>query len=215
MIDDNLTQKAINQALECSWNEAIQTNLKILKLYPDDIDTLNRLSRSYYESGQLAKAKKTSLKIIKIDSSNNIALKAIEKYKHSLPLRGRVNRNINPSVFIEEPGKTKITNLINVGSSNTCSCLDSGDEIFLVTHTHKVALIDSEGKYVGKLPDDLSARLRSLIKGGNEYQVYIKSVEDKNIKVLIKETTRGNEFKNVQSFPRESSESISEDFTDP
>ena len=42
-MDDTLTQKAINLALKCDWSEAIKTNLKILKINPSDIDTLNRL----------------------------------------------------------------------------------------------------------------------------------------------------------------------------
>lgn len=212
-MEENLTQKAIDLALNGSWSEAIKINLKILKINSNDVDSLNRLSRSYYENGDILKAKRTSLKVIKIDPDNSIALKAVEKYKHGSANIGG-NRNIDPSVFIEEPGKTKITSLINVGSSNTCSCLDSGDEVFLVTHTHKVSLINSKGKYLGRLTDDLSAKLRGLIKGGNKYKVFIKSVEGKNVKVLIKEFSRGEEFKNTQSFPREVSESIGENFSD-
>ncbi|KKP48024.1 MAG: Tetratricopeptide TPR_2 repeat protein [Candidatus Woesebacteria bacterium GW2011_GWA1_33_30] len=213
-MDDTLTQKAINLALKCDWSEAIKTNLKILKINPSDIDTLNRLSRSYYENGDLTKAKKTSLNVLKIDSTNNIALKAVKKYKQSKVKKINHTKNIDTSIFIEEPGKTKLINLINVGSSSTCACLNSGDEVILTTHTHKVSLIDCEGRYIGRLPDDLSAKLRNLIKGGNEYKAYVKSVEGKDVKVLIKEARRGEEFKNVQSFPRESLESITETFSD-
>ena len=180
-MNDNLPQEAIDLALKRKWAEAIKVNLQILKNYPDDIDTLNRLSRAYYEHGDIIKARKTSLSVLKIDPGNNIAIKATEKYKSAAKNKSKANKkgdqNIDPSVFIEEPGKTKITNLINVGSVNTCSCLDSGDEIFLVTHTHKVSITNSDGKYIGRLPDDLSAKLRRFIKGGNEYRVFVKSVE--------------------------------------
>src|SRR3989339_1592507 len=105
-MDDTLTQKAINLALKCDWSEAIKTNLKILKINPSDIDTLNRLSRSYYENGDLTKAKKTSLNVLKIDSTNNIALKAVKKYKQSKVKKINHTKNIDTSIFIEEPGKT-------------------------------------------------------------------------------------------------------------
>lgn len=217
-MDENLSQKAIDLALNCKWNEAVKVNKKILKLNINDIDTLNRLSRSYYEIGDTIKANKTSLKVLKIDPGNNIAIKAIEKYKNSSKNKTNenlsFNQNIDPSVFIEEPGRTKLINLINVGSINTCSCLDSGDEIFIIPHTHKVSLTNSEGKYVGRLPDDLSSKLRRFIKGGNEYKVFVKSVEGKNLKVIVKEVARGLEFKNIQSFPREISESVAENFSD-
>ncbi|HCR35607.1 hypothetical protein A2130_00780 [Candidatus Woesebacteria bacterium GWC2_33_12] len=213
-MEENLTQKAIELALKCDWTEAVKINLKILRTNPNDIDTLNRLSRSYYENGDLIKAKKTSLKVLRNDKNNSIAMKAVEKYKLKLPRSTKDHRNVDPSVFIEEPGKTKLINLINLGSSYTCACLSSGDEIILATHTHKVSLTNLDGKYIGKLPDDLSAKLRRLIKGGNEYRVYVKSVDGKNVKVLIKETSRGDEFKNTQSFPRELSESVTETFSD-
>jgi hypothetical protein len=72
-----------------------------------------------FENGDIPKAKKTSLNVLKIDPGNNIALKAIEKYKNFSKVKSNgnisINQNVDPSVFIEEPGKTKLINLINVG----------------------------------------------------------------------------------------------------
>ena len=115
-MEENLTQKAVDLAIKCNWTEAIKINLKILKSNSNDIEALNRLSRSYYENGNTVNAKKTSLKVIKIDPNNNIALKAIEKYKQVKTSSKRIHQNVDPSVFIEKPGKTKLINLINVGS---------------------------------------------------------------------------------------------------
>lgn len=214
MMDDNLTQNAIDFALNCNWLEAIKINLKILKSNSSDLDALNRLSKAYYENGELIKAKKISKKVVKLEPNNAIANRAIDKYKFIKIKTVGVDRNVDPSVFIEETGKTRIINLINVGSNNTCVCLGSGDEIFLVAHTHKVSLENQDGKYIGRVPDDLSATLRKLIKGGNKYKVYVKSVEGKIVKVLIKEISRGEKFKNTQSFPKEQSVSVSENFPD-
>lgn len=212
-MEENLAQKAINFTLECNWNEAIKTNLLILKKDTEDIDALNRLAHAYFEKGEINKAKTTSRKVLKISPSNNIAIKALEKYKLGKTSETK-NRNIDVSVFIEEPGKTKLTNLINIGSSKTCSCLNAGDEVILRPHSHRVTVTTMAGSYIGKLTDDLSARLRKLIKAKNVYRVFIKSANKKEIAILIKEVERGHEYKNTPSFPREILESDGETFSE-
>lgn len=229
-MDDELAQIAINCALQCNWEEAIKTNLLILKENNEDVDALNRLSRAYFEIGEVSKAKKTSLEAIKISPINNIAINALEKYKHYTPLKtakkninkngaktlqkdnesSKSNRSNDASVFIEEPGKTKITTLINLGPENVYSLLSAGDIVKLTPHTHKVSVTTTSGAYIGKLTDDLSARIRKLTKGGNKYLVLIKSIAKNCVKIFIKELSRGKELQNTQSFPRETSESLDE-----
>lgn len=215
MNDNNLKEIAINLALNCKWEEAIKINKQILKLDDTDIDAMNRLSRAYYESGDLKHAKQISKKVLGIEQSNNIAKRALEKYGNSnskLPAKDNI---VDVSDFLEEPGKTKQVNLLNVGASKAITCLDSGDELILSTHSHKVTLTTLEGVYVGKLPDDLSARLRNLVKSGNKYKVLVKSVSKSTVKIFIREILRGKEIKNVQSFPRETSESGNEFSSQP
>lgn len=234
-MDDDLAQIAINCALQCNWNDAIKNNLSILKENDEDVDALNRLSRAYFENGDITKAKKTSLKVLKISSINNIAINAIEKYKHYIPSKnkgGKIEKdksklllkerqgkeknktssehNRDASTFIEEPGKTKLTTLINLGPENVYSLLSAGDKVLITPYTHKVSVTTTTGSYIGKLADDLSARLRKLIKGGNKYEVLVKSVSKNCVKVFIKETKKGKDLINTQSFPRESSESFDE-----
>lgn len=215
-MDDELAQVAINCALQCDWKEAIKTNLLILKETKDDIDALNRLSRAYFESGDNAKAKRASLEVLKISPSNNIAIKSLEKYKHSPSKQASEvqkmsnEHNRDASVFIEEPGKTKLTTLINLGSEKVYSFLSAGDEVLITPHTHKVSVTTVDGAYIGRLTDDLSARIRRFVKGGNKYQVLIKSASKNCVKVFIKETQKGKDLINTQSFPREASESVGE-----
>lgn len=210
-MDDELAQIAINCALQSNWHDAIKNNLLILKENKDDVDALNRLSRAYFENGDIAKAKKTSNNVLKIDSTNSIAIKALDKYKHCSPIKSikdQISSNITS--FIEEPGKTKITTLINLGSENTYSRLSAGDEVLLTPYTHKVSVTTMSGAYIGKLTDDLSARLRRFIKGGNKYIILVKSVNKNAFKVFIKEIKKGKDLKNTDSFPREALESFGE-----
>lgn len=202
-MDENLAQIAINLALKCKWEEAILINNKILKKDITDIESLNRLAKAYYELGNIKKAKSITLKVLKIDRANKIANKAIERYTHS-NFSDQAGQVLT-SDFLEVAGKTKLTTLINLGSEKTYSSLRSGEEVFIMTHTHKVSIVTADKKYVGKLTDDIASRLRKLIKGGNKYKVLIKSVEKTLVKVFIKETQKGKEFQGVLSFTRDQS----------
>lgn len=209
-MDGNLTELAINLALNCKWDEAIKINKQILKLDSTDIDAMNRLSRAYYESGDVKKAKKNTKDVLKIESSNNIAKNALIKYSKSSSNSKSQDNIVNVSDFLEESGKTKQVSLMNIGSSKEVFCLDCGDEVILTTHSHKVSVTTSNGVYVGKLPDDLSAKIRSLVSSGYKYKVLIKSVNNNIVKVFIREIIRGKGMEKEQSFPRENSESLSE-----
>ncbi|MEK7168707.1 MAG: hypothetical protein AAB778_01730 [Patescibacteria group bacterium] len=210
-MDINLSDQAIQSALKCDWKSAIKINKLILADDPNDIEALNRLARAYYESGDRSNAKKVSTKVLSIDKGNNIAKKALQKYKgNKKALAGSLGQHINASDYIEETGTTKQVVLLNRCSEETLSTLDSGDEVILLTHSHRVTVSTLNHKYIGKIPDDLSARLRKLTKSGYKYKVIIKSTNDNCIKVIIKEIERGKGFENVQSFPRELSESLSE-----
>ena len=202
-MEENLTQKSINLALVCNWKDAIKTNLLILTNDSEDIDALNRLAHAYFASGAITNAKKISLKVLKINPTNNIAIKALEKYNQSKQKIKLLEKYVfSPSDFIEEPGKTKLTSLINLGSLKTYSCLNTGTEVLLTPHAHKVSVTTINGEYIGKLTDDLSSRLRKFIKSGNKYKVLIKSASKGRVTIFIK----GDNI----SFPLDKLESISE-----
>lgn len=200
-MEENVIQKAINSALKYNWAEAIKLNLQILKNDPEDVDALNRLARAYFESGHSTKAITTSKKVLKLDPDNNIAKKAIIRFKQAKPTKLDQNKTDTIS-FIEESGKTKLTALINLGSEKICSCLAAGEEVYLATHAHKVSVTTRNNKYIGKLADDISARIRLFIKDGHKYKVIIKSANKDQVKVFIKG--------DIISFPRESLEPFGE-----
>ncbi len=212
-MDTDLAQKAIDEALKGSWKEASKTNLQILKVNPQDIDALNRLARSYAELGEFGKAKKTAEKVIKIDPFNSIATKALNRWK--VVKKGTVinSGTTGPEIFLEEPGKTKQISLLYLGDSKLIAKLDAGDKVKISSHTHRVSVLTQDDKYIGRLPDDLAARLRKLIKLGNQYEAFIKSTDPNDVKIFIRETYRSPDLTNIPSFPAEKIEYIS--FTPP
>lgn len=199
---NDLTSQAINEALKGNWKKAIEINLAILNDTDEDIDALNRLSRAYFESGHTKKAIEIVNKVLKLDSVNPIAKKSLEKYKRAKVnvISSERNNNISASDFIEEPGKTKVVTLLNLGKENIISCLDSGDEVIMAPYTHRVSITTLDGQYIGRLPDDLSAKLRVFCKGGNKYKVLIKTVDGLNVKVFIRELVKGEKYKNTPTF---------------
>lgn len=214
-MSDELAQRAVAQALKGQWEEAILTNLKILKDSPNDIDALNRLSRAYAESGDIQKAKKTTQKVIKIDPINTIANKSLEKWKHvkKIDADKGVPTDTKSESFLEDPGKTRIVPLIHLGDSDLLAGLTPGEKVDLVCHPHRVSVVTTEGKYIGRLPDDLSARLRKLIKMGNAYQVFVKTLAERDVKVFIREQHKSSAAADITSFPTEKMDYIS--FTPP
>lgn len=212
-MDTDLAQKAVDEALKGAWKEASRTNLQILKVNPQDVDALNRLARAYAELGNLGKAKKTAEKVIKIDPFNSIATKALVRWKGAK--KGQIQNGgaTGPEIFLEEAGKTKQVSLLHLGDSNLIAKLDAGDRVKIASHAHRVSVLTQDDKYLGRLPDDLAARLRKLIKLGNQYEAFVKSADPSDIKIFIRETFRSSELTSIPSFPAEKIEYVS--FTPP
>ena len=212
-MDTSLAQRAIEAALAHNWDEAIKINLQILKANKNDIDALNRLSRAYIEGGQINKAKEVAKRATKTDPINPIAQKTLRKLQTLKATDIHNQTAVVPESFLEEPGKTKLISLIHPGDDKILAGLSAGHQVTLLPHPHRVSIMTSDGKYVGRLPDDLAARLRRLMKSGFKYQTLVKSVEGRNVKVFVREIQRGNNEKGLASFSPEKIDYVS--FTPP
>lgn len=185
-MDYELAQKAINAALNCQWDQAVETNSLILHLEPDNVDALNRIAKAYYELGDIKKAQKASNKVLKIDPFNGIAIKCIKKWQGIRTPQNGTTSHTSPLAFLEEPGKTKMVKLIHVGDTKVITNLDCGDEVALTPHSHSVSVTTLDGKYIGKLPDDLAVRLINRMKNGSKYQTLVKSAQADDVKIFIR-----------------------------
>lgn len=200
----NLSQRAIEAALDCQWDKALKLNKQILKLDPQNIDALSRLARVYLEQGRVSMARKFYSEVVKIDPYNPIALKNLKIIKSFKSGRRNVlvssHTKLSPSLFLQEPGKTKVVNLLKVAEPQKLSQTFCGMKAEMLIKNRKVTIVDSNGKYLGVLPDDISFHLLRLIKGGNKFEMFIKSIRVNGLSVLIKETYRSKRFKNQASF---------------
>lgn len=212
-MDIDLAQKSVNAALSGNWKEATKLNREILKKDPKDIDALNRMARAFAELGNLKRAKSLTQKVLKIDPFNTIAERSIKKYKGSTSGSFHFPTTPTAEAFLEEPGRTKMAALLYLGDPALISKLDCGDEVKFSIGSHRISVITLDGKYIGRLTDDISARLRRLMKEGNVYKVLIKSIEPEDVKVFIREVKRTDKLADIPSFPPEKVEYIS--FTPP
>ncbi len=200
----NLAQLAIEAALTSKWADALKLNKKILKTEPQNIDALARLARANMELGKRNLAKKFYSEVLKYDPYNPIALKNLKIIKSFKsdgqdPLSNATN-NLSPALFLQEPGKSKVVNLLNVAEPQKLSFAFCGMKVAMLIRGRKITVIDPNNSYLGVLPDDISFHLLRLIKGGNKYELFIKSIRVNGLSVLIKETFRSRRFKNQASF---------------
>ena len=203
---DNLSEQAIDAALDSRWEDALKLNKKILKVDPLNVDALTRLARVYFEMGRLPLAKRYYLEVIKIDPYNPIALKNLKIIKsfkpngHPAMIHINMGTKLSASLFLQEPGKTKIVNLLKVAEPQKLSQAYCGMPVEMVIKSRKITIVDGYGNYLGVLPDDISHHLVRLLKGGSRYALFIKSIKVNGLAVLIKETFRSKRFKNQPSF---------------
>lgn len=188
-MESDLAQEAIEAALICDWEKAILLNKEIIKIEPTDTNALNRLARAYAENGNLDKAKALTQKVLKIDPTNTIAERCQQKWQ--VWKNGTANNKGNlAGAFIEEPTKTKIINLINLGDDSTIANLECGDSLKLISTMHRVNVVDSKDKYVGRFPDDLAYKFITLIKTGTLFDVIVKSADKKTVKVFVRSLSK-------------------------
>lgn len=193
---------AIASALSQNWKEAIRQNLILLKTDKSNISLLNRLGFAYMQNGQMALAKKTLLRVLKLDPYNQIAQKNLKKLgvvrqKDFL----KTKRSVAPPLsFLEEPGKTKIVECVNIAPLPALSTVCPGEEVELKAKNHVVELRNLRHAYLGALPDDLSFRLIKFLAVGNTYQAFVKSVRKNSLVVFLRETSRGKRYAHQPSF---------------
>lgn len=194
---------AVQAAMNGAWEQAVTHNQQIIKEDKDNIAAHNRLARAFWELNRLNDAKKSYQRVLSLDPYNQIATKNLERLKDQVkkaPKNQSPLKTTDGTIFLEEPGKTKLVKLVKIASPETLVHYDSGDEISLTPKNFKISVIGKENTYLGSIPDDLSHYLLKLIKAGNQYSAHIKSVNRQNLEIFIREIKRGPDYQKLPSF---------------
>lgn len=199
------SEQAINLAMQSRWEEAVTANQSILSVFPNDVDSYNRLGKAYTELGRYDVARDSYSKALSIEPSNTIARKNLTRLSG---LKGSeragataVATKVDPKLFIEEAGKTAVAILNHLGSREVLAKVTAGDQVSLELRDDNVHVFTLGGDYLGRLEPRLGTRLTKLMAGGNRYEAAITSVTDQQVKVIVRETYQSTANAGRVSFP--------------
>ena len=195
------SNQAIQATLAGDWQRAVQLNKSLLEENPTDVEALNRMALAYAVLGKNDSAKGTYEKVLEIDPLNSIALKNLKKIKNDSSQNEGSNLTIIQvnNIFIEETGKTKVIDLINLAQAEVLSSLQTGQSLDMSVKRLKI-FISQGKKYIGVLPDDIGKRLIKFINGGNKYEAFVKSANTQSVTIFVRELKRSAKFKDQPSF---------------
>lgn len=196
------SEQAINLAMKNRWEDAAQVNREILDLFPNEVDAYNRLGKALTELGRYGQAREAYTRAVKIDPLNGIATKNLQRLA-KLVAEGATApppTPVDPRLFIEESGKTTVTSLSDLRRSDAVAKLTAGDELRLDRRGNVLWLLDVSGQEIGRLEPKLEQDLIRLLQVGNQYAVFVTSVHDQAVNVIIRETHRAAAMGSRPSF---------------
>lgn len=200
------SEKAIQLAMHSRWEEAVDLNRQILLIFPDDVDSHNRLGKCLMELGRYGEARGSYKSAAKLDPSNTIAAKNLSRLDKLVEdvAAGPVlvaEAVVDPKLFIEESGKTVVTRLVDVAKFNTIAHLTAGDQLDLRVEHGQALLATRSGVVVGQLEPKVAQRVVRLTEIGNRYTAAITSIDETHVRVIIRELYRHPSMGSRPSFP--------------
>jgi len=209
-----LAQQAVALAMQSRWQEAADTNSRIIELVPSDAEAYNRLGKAYTELGRIAEARSAYQQAIEADPANLIAQRNLDRLSRineseAAELARKATQKLDPTFFMEETGKTGLTVLLDTGDGAVLATLTAGDQISLAERDGQLIATTTEGVYIGRVEARLAARLVRLMSSGNQYEAGIVGVDREGVRVIIRETLQAPENTGKISFtPRLSADAL-------
>src|SRR5438270_3465426 len=198
------TDLAIQQALSSQWEDAVITNRNILNLFPNDPEAYNRLGKAYSELGHYTEARQAYSQTLKFSPNNTIAKKNLERLSllSEAPVQVHAGaERIDPRLFIEETGKTGMTDLINVAPASVLAKVGVGDRVLLHVTGHTLLVQNATGEDIGQIEPRLANRLINFMEGGNRYAAAILAMEHGQVRLIIREEYQHPSMFGKVSFP--------------
>ena len=202
-LKDLKSKTAVQHALDGRWEEAAAINEEILYYFPNNTEALSRLGKACLEAGYYDRARTSFEKVLILAPHNNIAKKNLTRLERLS--RGAASshtaRRVVPRLFLEESGKSGITDLRIVASEEAAAKVSGGDGVMLEVHNHTLVVKSMDEDVLGYVEPRLGSRLVRLINQGNCYEGAILSAGSDRITVIIRETYRDPRLGGVPSFP--------------
>jgi tetratricopeptide (TPR) repeat protein len=198
------SDQAVNLAMQSRWAEAADLNRQLIEAYPKDVEAHNRLGKALMELGQFDEAREAYNHTLRIDPTNGIAqknLQRIEKLMDEAVPTEMATGPVDPSLFIEETGRATTTSLVQPAAADVLAKMNAGDIVNLEIEGNNVIATNVAGDVLGRIEPKLRQRLIRLFGMGNKYSAVVTSVDEQNIRIIIRETYRDPAMGNRPSFP--------------
>jgi len=202
------TELAIRQALESLWAEAIETNRSILSLFPNEPEAYNRLGKAYSELGQYEEARRAYGQTLKYSPNNTIAKRQLDRLAQLQEIPSATHgsaESIDPRLFNEDPGKTGITELLNLAPASILAKVGVGDKAHLHVSGHTLLVRNGAGEDIGQVEPRLANRLIGFMEGGNRYSAGILTIESGLVRIIMREAYQHPSMFGKVSFPSQGS----------
>ena len=198
-----MAQKAIKLAIQGKWDEAVRINKELISLNPNDPEAHNRLGKALEETGRYKTARNAFHKALELSPHNNIAARNLSRLNQLVASNQPPKRSkqLSPSAFIGEQGKTITTSLYPIKQTKTDQRLVPGDLLQIHLRGSSLVIRDSNEQIVGTIDPTITSQLIKLISGGNKYQASVTSLEDERIVIMIQETYQHPTQIDITSFP--------------
>ncbi len=207
-------QRAQQLAANGEWEEAVELNREILEGEPRDVAALNRLGKALSELRRFREAYDAYSQALEMDPANQIARRNLQRLEPLKDLKDQGDdggagaasgrrTQARQSMFIEEIGKTRLTELQDAASNETLAQMTSGDLVELKVEGPQIVVYSEDGLRLGQLEPRLAQRLITLIEGGNRYGAAITAVEPGMVRVIVRELYQDPSQAGRLSFPVE------------
>lgn len=199
----DLSKKAVALAMKSRWKEASAVNRAILKDSPRDLEAWNRLGKALSELGCVAEARDAFGRALEVSPHNSIARKNFERLNRldEDEQPALITSGASAQAFIEEGGNSGVTSLVSLAPPNALLKLSPGHPIDLRCEGGGLKVFRASGDYVGRVESRLASRLARLINGGNRYDATVRSVSEREVVIIIRESFRHHSQAHVPSFP--------------
>jgi len=201
----SLMEQAIDAARQADWIAAAELNEKILEMGPDSAAE-NRAAKSYWEQGELGKARQHYQSALAIDPTNRIADRNIHRLRMlmvdagSKTVPAQEGSKASVSIFVEETGKTGFAHLVNLAGASALAQVNPGDVVELSPSGPRI-VAKSNGVKIGVVEPRVAARLLRLMADGNKYAAGVTSLGDEDVRIIIRETYQDPTNFGKVSFP--------------
>jgi hypothetical protein len=167
------------------------------------------------ELGQYADSRDQYARATKADPSNGIAAKNLVRLTKLAEEAGSSPvtvvpqaQRVDPSVFIEESGKTAVTDLVDRARFQDIATLTAGDRLTLKVDDGVVRLLGPGDVIVGQLEPKIAQRVMRLSAAGNRYSAAITSIDEHHVRIIIREEFRDPSMRSRPSFPTQAGPEI-------